>query len=221
MAGSSSPLGTIHHARHARQRKKSTRGEYRRSCRSTTRVLSHSGHLVRAEGILQFPEETQAYTHSRRTTLPFLCRRLAMSGPFRGWLTCRLLVNAFRKPFGTRFAIPLLECLGTDFPGDEKLGEFPALGLALERHASHQPVSGRFPCRVARGPKGPATPTAEVDRCCLAIAASWPRLRDWIAPPTRRRSRSTNVSPGRFRAIHEPHEQSGCEKIDQPRVPPP
>ena len=51
VAGSSSPFGTIHQQKHARQRKKSTLRDQRTSLRSTTSDPLHSGHCVRAESM--------------------------------------------------------------------------------------------------------------------------------------------------------------------------
>ena len=51
VTGSLAFFGSIHQQRHVAQRKKSTRGEYRMSARSTTLTLSHSGQRVRANAI--------------------------------------------------------------------------------------------------------------------------------------------------------------------------
>src|SRR6187551_3685074 len=57
----------------------------------------------------------------------FLRRRLRL-------LLLRLPLDALRQLFPARLTIPFLERLGRNLPFDEELCEFPALGLALERH---------------------------------------------------------------------------------------
>src|SRR5262245_51549536 len=95
VAGSSSPFGTIHQQKQARQRKKSTLRDQRTSLRSKTSDPLHSGHCVRAEsmaldsleGDSLDPMEGYFKTHAGVCHSQTICRgaRRSSSGGTRDW----------------------------------------------------------------------------------------------------------------------------------------
>src|SRR5262245_5012482 len=71
-------------------------------------------------------------------SLPLL-RRGGPRAPSAGGLRPRFRRDALGQLRPSRLAVPLLVDLGGDLPGDQKLRELPALGLALEGHGEPRP----------------------------------------------------------------------------------